>query len=52
MSTVYLLGKNEGELKDLADISIIIPSKNTLRIQEAYIMIVHIICEEIEKSFK
>lgn len=46
--TVALLGKNGGEIKDVADISIIVPSDCTARIQEAHIMIGHIICELVE----
>jgi D-sedoheptulose 7-phosphate isomerase len=48
---ICLLGKDGGELKNLTDLSIIIPSDNTPRIQECHIMIIHIICEELEKSF-
>lgn len=52
LTTICLLGKDGGVLKDLADISIIVPSDNTPRIQEAHIMLIHIICEEVEKNFK
>jgi D-sedoheptulose 7-phosphate isomerase len=47
--TVGLLGKDGGKIKDSVDISIIVPSDNTPRIQEAHITIIHILCEEIEK---
>ncbi len=46
--TIALLGKDGGKIKDLADISIVVPSECTARIQEAHIMIGHIICELIE----
>jgi len=49
LRTVTLLGKNGGKLKGTADFSIVVPSDNTPRIQEAHIMLIHIICEEIEK---
>jgi len=52
LKTICLLGKTGGKLKNLADISIIIPSKNTPRIQECHIMLIHIICEELEKLLK
>jgi D-sedoheptulose 7-phosphate isomerase len=52
MRTVSLLGKDGGKIKKISDISIIIPSDNTPRIQEAHIMLIHIICEEVEKKFK
>lgn len=47
--TIGFLGKDGGKVKDIVDISILIPSDNTPRIQEAHITIGHIICEEIEK---
>ena len=46
--TICLLGKKGGNLKDLCDLPIIIPSDTTARIQEAHIFIGHIICEGIE----
>ncbi|MEK6943331.1 MAG: D-sedoheptulose 7-phosphate isomerase [Nanoarchaeota archaeon] len=42
---ISLLGKNGGKMKNKSDVEIIIPSDNTPRIQEAHIMIMHIICE-------
>jgi D-sedoheptulose 7-phosphate isomerase len=48
--TVGLLGKSGGKIKDIADMSIIIPSDCTARIQESHIMIGHIICELIEEG--
>jgi len=48
MITIGLLGNNGGNLKDLIDMSIIVPSTNTARIQEVHITIIHILCEEIE----
>lgn len=47
--TVALLGKDGGKIKGVADISIIAPSDCTARIQEAHIMIGHIICEMVEE---
>lgn len=47
--TVALLGKDGGKIKDVADISLIVPSNCTARIQEAHIMIGHIICELVEE---
>jgi len=48
-TTIGFLGKDGGKVKDIVDISILIPSNNTPRIQEAHITIGHIVCEEIEK---
>lgn len=49
--TVALLGKGGGRLATIADISLIVPSDKTERIQEAHITVGHIICELIEKEF-
>ena len=43
-------GKTGGKLKDLADLTIIVPSDDTARIQEAHIAIGHIICYLVEKE--
>ena len=47
--TITLLGKNGGKIKEIADVPIIVPSDCTARIQEAHIMIGHIICELVEE---
>jgi D-sedoheptulose 7-phosphate isomerase len=50
MKTVGLLGRDGGKLKDLSNLSIIVPSNNTPRIQEVHIFICHILCELVEKE--
>ena len=53
MITIGLTGLSGGIIDEIADICIKVPSKNTARIQEAHIMIGHIICEIAEnKIFK
>lgn len=47
---ICLLGRDGGRTKNLADISFIVPSNDTPRIQEIHIMLIHIICEETEKQ--
>jgi len=49
--TVSLTGCGGGRLAKLTDISIIVPSKKTARIQETHICIAHAICELTEKQF-
>lgn len=49
--TIGLLGSEGGKLNELVDISIIIPSNNTPRIQESHRVILHIICEIVEEHF-
>jgi len=48
--TVGLTGGTGGEIKNIADLSIVVPSDNTPRIQEAHGIIIHIICELLEKE--
>ncbi|MBI2653124.1 D-sedoheptulose 7-phosphate isomerase [Candidatus Woesearchaeota archaeon] len=47
---IGLLGKDGGKLKNTSSVEIIAPSDNTPRIQEAHLMILHIICEIVEKE--
>ena len=49
--TIALLGKDGGRAKGLATHQIIVSSENTARVQEAHIMLGHIICEVIESTF-
>jgi len=49
--TISLTGCGGGPLAKATDISLIVPSKNTARIQEAHICIAHAICELVEKQF-
>ena len=50
IKTVALTGGDGGELVKIADISFIVPSFVTARIQEAHITVGHIICELVEKE--
>ena len=43
-------GETGGKMKDVADLLINVPSTDTPRIQEAHIMIGHIICEIVEQN--
>jgi len=49
IKTVALSGGDGGDIVKLADLSLVVPSKVTARIQEAHITIAHIICEMIEQ---
>jgi len=51
LKTVALTGRGGGPLPGLVDLSIVIPSDSTQRIQEAHITIGHILCELIEGHF-
>jgi len=48
--TVGMTGETGGKMKDLCKYLINVPSTDTPRIQEAHIMIGHIICEIVEKE--
>ncbi len=50
LKTVALTGGDGGELAKLADVSLMVPSSVTARIQEAHITIGHIICELVEQK--
>jgi D-sedoheptulose 7-phosphate isomerase len=50
IKTVVLSGGDGGDIVKLADVSLVVPSKITARIQEAHITIAHIICEMIEQE--
>lgn len=49
--TVAFLGKDGGQIKNIVDLPLIVPSVKTARIQEAHILIGHIICEVIDLYF-
>ena len=50
MITAGLTGADGGKMKGHCDHLIRVPSENVARIQEAHIMIGHIICEIIESN--
>jgi len=51
LNTIALTGKFGGKMKNLADVTIFVPSEDTQRIQESHIMIGQIICSLVEDSF-
>ena len=50
MITVGMTGKTGGKMKNICKYLINVPSEDTPRIQEAHILIGHIICEIVEKE--
>ena len=48
--TIGLLGGSGGSIKKIVDISIVVPSTNTARIQEVHRVIYHIICDVVENE--
>jgi D-inositol-3-phosphate glycosyltransferase len=47
--TIALLGRDGGDLRALADIAIVVPSIDTQRIQEVQSVIVHLLCDLVER---
>lgn len=50
MKTVGLTGKDGGKLKDIADLSIIVPAQTSDRIQEVHIKVIHTVIESVERE--
>jgi D-sedoheptulose 7-phosphate isomerase len=50
MTVVGMTGESGGKMANLCDILLNVPSSDTPRIQEAHILIGHIICERIESE--
>jgi D-sedoheptulose 7-phosphate isomerase len=48
--TIGMLGKDGGKLSALCHLNLLVPSSNTARIQEAHILIGHILCGAVERS--
>lgn len=48
--TVALLGSKGGDIKAIADASIIVDSNSTARIQEVHRTVIHVICELVERD--
>lgn len=49
IKTISLLGKDGGACREISDYAVVVPSSDTPRIQEAHIMIGHIICDIVER---
>lgn len=50
LKTIAFTGESGGKLKDAVDICLMVPSRNTARIQESHIMAAHIICGAVERE--
>lgn len=49
--TIGFTGETGGKMKELSDILINVPSKNTPRIQEVHMLLGHIICQLVEEQY-
>lgn len=51
MKVIALSGREGGLLKDIADVSVVVPADDTYLIQEDHIAIYHAICLDLEDAF-
>jgi len=51
ITTIGMTGEGGGKLAALSDHLIAIPSRNTPRIQEAHMLLGHIICQLVEEKY-
>ena len=51
MKVVFLGGGTGGKLKELADVSIIVPEKETYKVQELHLPVYHCLCAMLEEEF-
>ena len=49
MTTLGLLGRDGGQLREMCDVAIVVPGTTSDRIQEVHIKIVHLLIEQIER---
>ncbi len=49
MRTIALLGGDGGELRELADLALVVPAADTQRVQEVQSVLVHLLCELVER---
>lgn len=50
--TAALLGKDGGIIGKIADIPLIVPCNTTARVQESHILLIHIMCELVERDLE
>jgi len=50
LNIITLTGKDGGEMANIGDINIVIPSNNTPRIQEMHTMVGHMICAVVDEG--
>jgi D-sedoheptulose 7-phosphate isomerase len=48
-TTVGLLGGDGGSIREIVDYALTVPSRDTPRVQEGHITIIHIVCDLVEK---
>ena len=51
MNVVFLGGGTGGKLKEIADASIVVPEKETFKVQELHLPVYHCLCAMLEEEF-
>ena len=51
IKTLFLGGGTGGKLKEMADVSIIVPEKETYKVQELHLPVYHCLCAMLEEEF-
>ncbi len=49
VTVIALVGKSGGQLAELADVALVVPSDDTARIQELHLAIEHVVCDMVEE---
>jgi len=50
-STIGLTGRDGGDMNNVCDVNLVVPSNNTPRIQEMHILFIHTICQLEDDNF-
>ncbi len=50
LHSIAFLGRDGGAAKGLATVALIVPSQNTARIQEAHHLLIHVMCQWVERA--
>ncbi|WP_455223486.1 D-sedoheptulose-7-phosphate isomerase [Kaarinaea lacus] len=51
ITVIGLTGETGGKMREICDLCVQVPSRNTARIQESHITIGHILCSQIDSAF-
>lgn len=51
ITVVGFSGRDGGDMKDICDYNIVIPSNTTARIQEMHIMVGHLVCQIVDNNY-
>ncbi len=50
MTTIGFLGRNGGRCLEFCDIALLVTANETARIQEAHLLLGHLLCDQVEKN--